>query len=94
MDMEMAQAAYTIKTAKAMIASKDTAKAETVIEVLLLAGYSVSLPAASAAFASLHSSHISGGVVSVIEEISRRNRLIETEEEISKETKGLSPSNR
>ena len=56
------------KTVKAMTASMDTAKVETE-GAHLLPGYGLSFPSASAAFASVHLSHLSGGVVCAIEDL-------------------------
>ena len=51
-----AKAVNLTQTAKAMIAPEESAH-KRVVEVLLLPGYGLSFPSASAAFASVHSSH-------------------------------------
>ena len=59
----MARAVHMTRTAKAMIALMESAMAEIVIITHLLPGYGLSYPSASAAFASVHSLHSSGGHV-------------------------------
>ena len=55
-EAEMDRAVYMTRTAKVMIASVEGAMAEIVGVVLLLPGYGLSYPSASAAFVSVHSS--------------------------------------
>ena len=96
-EVEMAWAAFMTKTVKAMIAFKDTAKVE-IEGAHLLPGYGLSFLSASAAFASVHSLHLSGGVVYAIEDLWCKNNNKEvvslTGEEVSKETKGISQSHK
>ena len=94
----MARAAYMTKTARAMIATKDTVLAETGV-VHLLPGYGLSFPSASAAFVSEHASPFSGGVVCVTKVIWINNSkevesLTALTEEDSKETKETSQSHK
>ena len=64
----VARAVHTTRTVKAMTASMEDAMVEIKIQAHLLHGYGLSYPSASAAFASVRSSHSSGGhVVSVRE---------------------------
>ena len=63
-----AKAVKETQTAKAMIAPEESAQ-KWVLEVLLLPGYGLSFPSASAAFASVHSLLLSGDVVNVQEDL-------------------------
>ena len=63
----MVRAVLMTRTAKVMIASVEGASEEKLGVVLLQPGYGHLYPSASAAFASVHSLHSSGGVVCATE---------------------------